>query len=410
MIKYLLYKKRKERKKMKIENFGLKVVKSIKLTHSGDSIQYMITDDEIPLYEINRWLEIVSLNSYKTGQKYAHSLITYFKFLKRNNLTYKDQISKKTVESYIKYLVFGNEDISQVTGKISMNTVKNKISVLKHFYDWLEDQGDVNINPVTFGNRIVKPYQNKHLKSKFLYGQIWNFDINQSIAKMIKFQRKHDHIKHYSNKEKDLLIQSLPTLRDKVIFKISLETGMRIGEILGLHIHHLDLEQGIIMIRRSNNIENEAKVKTNERDLYITDHLSTEISSYIQIERSQANIDFSTYIFLNYKGPSKGKPLKYGNFIKLFKNSAKKAGMDSRKIRTHSGRSTHAQYLVENLHKGVITETYILQQMGWNTISSMKPYVHSYYEKNRIDISRQLSEIIITSQGNEGNEGNEENE
>ncbi|MFE0508271.1 hypothetical protein ACWF7H_29235 [Peribacillus butanolivorans] len=54
-------------------NYGLKVEQRLKyIPNLGEEvIQYYITENDIPLYEVNRWVEYVSVNSYKTGGNYA---------------------------------------------------------------------------------------------------------------------------------------------------------------------------------------------------------------------------------------------------------------------------------------------------------------------------------------------------
>ena len=71
--------------KKETKTYGIKVQKTLIETPRLDSdftVQYMITEDGIPLYEINRWISSVSKNSYLTGKQYGFTLVNYLRFLK----------------------------------------------------------------------------------------------------------------------------------------------------------------------------------------------------------------------------------------------------------------------------------------------------------------------------------------
>ena len=114
-------------------------------------------------------------------------------------------------------------------------------------------------------------------------------------------------------------------MRDKLIFQISVETGMRIGEILGLRLGTLIHNNWLSVIKRDN-IKNQAKAKTKERDVPIYETLSEQIQIYKENERRKSDIYYSEYLFLNHKGKYKGEPLKARNFLHILKVLLKNLG------------------------------------------------------------------------------------
>ncbi|GEM_PF-5653250 len=256
------------------KTFGLKVektlIKSPRLP-SGYRRLYIIAEDDIPLFEVNEWLDSCSMNSYKTGAAYAYEIMKYLRYLKKLKIHYRDVESKFIIVGYIKYLLYGDDtkDIAEIEGELSFSVIKRRISIIKQFYEWLEDNGEIDENPVKYG---VKPNNKgiRNIKSKFLYGQIWNFEIDKSLVSKLRYKNEQNHIKWYSQEDIDAIWGSLPTLRDKIIFEISIETGMRIGEILGLKLKDFNSEEGWLNIKKEQNIENEALAKTNERELPIS--------------------------------------------------------------------------------------------------------------------------------------------
>lgn len=259
--------------KRKNATFGLEVrkmmIESPKL-RSGYRVVYGITEEDLPLYEVNRWLELYSDNSHLTGSTYAYHLLDYLRYLKMKNIHYRAVTNKTIIRNYIKYLVYGEKNHTfDIQGNISFPALKNRISVVKQFYHWLEEEGEVEVNPVGYSSKVNKKGK-KFIKSKFLYGQIWIFDLeSDSLVSKLRFKESQDHIKWYEDDEMKRIFNSLPTLRDKIIFAISIETGMRIGEILGLKLYDVDTSKGEIQIKKDENIENDARAKNNrENGLY----------------------------------------------------------------------------------------------------------------------------------------------
>ncbi|MGX5633701.1 tyrosine-type recombinase/integrase [Bacillus thuringiensis] len=402
-----------------MQDYGLKVEKAlipVNDSFENERIQYIITEEGIPLYELNRWLELVSINSYLTGETYAYKLLSYLRFLKANKLHYLEVKKRVVIEEYIKFLVFEEKQNTQINNlypsnnefssrntsqkrlntKISKDSIIGRISVIKHFYTWLEDNGISDHNPLDFQNKSNNKTSRSYSTKNFLYRQIWNFNTQKFITPNIIPKIDQNHIKWYTAKEIEQILIVLPTLRDKIIFKISIETGARIGEILGLHLHDFNRTDGVITIRKAPNNENKAQAKTIERDLYISDELGTSIENYIRGERGESDIYFSTFLFINYKGDKKGYAVNQRNYLKILKNWASKIGFEKKDIRTHSGRSTHAQILLEYLLEGKITEHYIMAQMGWTgNINTLKKYTKAYNEKSRMKIAKELLEHQI---------------
>ncbi|WP_227937008.1 tyrosine-type recombinase/integrase [Alkalihalobacillus deserti] len=207
----------------------------------------------------------------------------------------------------------------------------------------------------------------------------------------MKYKKEQIHIKWFSQDQINAIVESLPTLRDKIIFEINIETGMRIGEILGLKLKHFEPNEGILSIKKEENIENEALAKTNERELPISGELSERIELYIRGERLDSLTDNVDYIFLNWKGSAKGGPLKPTNYLRIIKRAAERGGFDQSEIRTHSGISTLAQQLVDALNDRKVTEAFILEQFGWGSMDTLKRYVTTFNRKGRHKVYKKLN-------------------
>lgn len=378
---------------MKHENtYGLKVKKA----SDGEVLRYLIVEDGIPVPEVCLWLDFVSINSYLTGERYAYALLRYLRYLKMVNIHYKDVMRQGIIEEYVKHLLGLGGKVLNVDTNMTYTAVKMNLSVLKGFYYWLEDNMKIIHNPIPYGSNNIKSTKLK--ETKFLYGQIWEFDVEQTILSRLTYKQKRNHLKWYSEEEKESIVKFLPTLRDKLIFQISVETGMRIGEILGLRLEDFDPHNNWLSVIKRNNIKNQAKAKTKERDVPIYETLSEQIQIYKENERRKSDIYYSEYLFLNHKGKYKGEPLKARNFLHILKSAAEKSGMKRSEIRTHSGRITRAQELVEIMREQPelgVTEGLILEELGWSSVRSLKVYEKGYTKKQRKKVMDKIRTIII---------------
>ncbi|MGG1166268.1 tyrosine-type recombinase/integrase [Bacillus mycoides] len=378
---------------MKHENrYGLKVRKA----SNGEILRYLIVEDGIPIPEVCVWLDFISINSYLTGERYAYALLRYLRYLKSMNIHYKNVTRKGVIEEYVKHLLGLNEKILNVDTNMTYTAVKMNVSVLKSFYYWLEDNMKLMYNPITYKSGNIESIERK--TTKFLYGQIWEFNVEQTILSRLTYKQKRNHLKWYSEEEKEKIFNILPTLRDKLIFQISVETGMRIGEILGLRLEDFDSHNNWLSIIKRDNVHNHARAKTKEREVPIYETLSEQIQIYKENERRKSDIYYSEYLFLNHKGKYKGQPLKARNFLQVLKNAAEKAGMKRSEIRTHSGRSTRAQELVEIMREHPelgVTEGLILEELGWSSVRSLKVYEKGYTKKQRKKVMDKIRTIVV---------------
>jgi len=376
-----------------IRGLGLRV----ELAKDNNDIRYMITENGIPIQDPCLWLDLVSINSFLTGERYAYALLRYLRFLKRNSLDYRQVVSKRVIEEYLKELLGLEEKVISIESKITFTAINTHITVLKSFYHWLEDEMKVHTNPVLYNSRRTKraPFVN----TKLLYGQIWNYVLEESVLNRVTYRKKRNHLKWYTSQEIERICDNLPSIRDKTIFRISIETGMRIGEILGLKLNHFDAFEPSISVVRQQNSENRALVKTQERILFIPSSLSVLIQSYLISERAEADIEYSNYLFLNNIGVHKGKPLKTRNFLRILKNAGEAAGHNKTEIRTHSGRSTRAQQLVELMrdHPELgITPTFIDEEMGWRSPNTIKIYEKGYSQLQKKKILERIPPILLS--------------
>lgn len=87
------------------------------------------------------------------------------------------------------------------------------------------------------------------------------------------------------------------------------------------------------------------------RTVRINEDTTKTLNDYLFIERPSAENSggiVTDWIFLNLHGTFVGQPLSYHNYLKILKSCAERCGFDSKKIRTHSGRSTKVMDVLDH--------------------------------------------------------------
>lgn len=347
-------------------------------TTSEDIIyRYLITEDKLPMLEVNQWLENRYLRNVNTGKEYAKKLVVYLNYLDGIGITY-DTATNKHVVSFINYLLYGDLSalrIKSIDTQRVCSTAGAYLTVVTEFYKWLADNYETNM--------VFKTKTDYHSANKsFLYGQIYSYDYKYLIERSFARQRpRREYIKWYSDEEKETLCGGFETLRDEVVFRITLE-GFRIDEVLSMKLQHYNSMEQIIQPSRSKGKRSVGQNSENIlRTVALPSKLCNLLDRYIQTERAIAENEsgiISDYLFINLqKGVSQGHPLKYSNYYTILKRCADRVGIDSKKIRTHSGRSTKVMEFLE--HQAThpedgITDAIIMESFGWRSPESIVHY------------------------------------
>lgn len=355
----------------------------------GEEVLLVYEDNEV-LIDVSEFIEIKSVNSNNTGKSYAYALIQFLRYMNSLGKTYSE-INKKDIIRYYHYLAFERQGkVRQLKLRISKGTLRQYISIIGEFYNWLKEKyDDASFNSPKSTSITDKKF-NKRNKYSFLFGQV--LDAEQTFVTNI-FPKlaeppKTKHKKWYIQNEIDILSKSFKRRRDKVIFLITVWLGCRISEVLSIKEEDYNSVDQTIFIRES---------KTAQRYLYIPHELCEEIDAYMFTERAgvENEIGLLDYLFVNMKkGKSYGNKLSSHNYLEILKHYAEKVGFDPKEVITHAGRSTRAQALIEQQifdSEAKLSDAMIMEMMGWSRITSITPYK----QQSNLKIQRHVSERII---------------
>jgi integrase/recombinase XerD len=165
------------------------------------------------------------------------------------------------------------------------------------------------------------------------------------------------------------LINACRLKRDKFLLTLLYQTGMRIGQALGLRHEDIDSEENLIRIVPRNNNANGMRAKTHdEYVVHVSAHLIEMYTDYLLNEYpTESDND---YVFAALQGKWRGRPLSYTAVTSLFKRLAKKTGIITH---PHAFRHTH----VTQLFQAGVEPRVIQERVGHKSIqTTMETYTH----------------------------------
>ncbi|MPM60593.1 Tyrosine recombinase XerC [bioreactor metagenome] len=306
-------------------------------------LQYKLQNDayiEPSILTFSAWIDIW-LNQYKKGS-----------------------IRDKTFENY--------EYLSRVHIKPSIGNIQLKKltpEVIQNFYNEKHEHGRSDGK----GGLSAKTVRNIHnIIHECLDQAIKSGKITRNVSEATTLPRKQQKEIHILTREDEIKFLKV-AIEDRlgIAFIVSLATGLRLGELLGLHWADINLDEGIINVRQAL-----ARVKLFKEDGSTesvlkfqppktkagrrTIPLPTNVLKYIKVHKlNQSKEKLS--IGEDYENNALvfctefGKPIDPRNLIRKFQQILKKANLS--KTNLHSLRHTYATRLLEsNEHPKVVQE------------------------------------------------------
>ena len=188
------------------------------------------------------------------------------------------------------------------------------------------------------------------------------------------------------------VMAALPRVRDKLLVAILAESGMRIGEALGLRREdmHLLASNNVlgcavrgphIHVRRRANANGSLAKSRFPRSIPVTADVVDLYADY-QFERSEIpEGDSSDFVFVNLYKPPLGEPLRYHNAKKLFERLSETVGFS---LRPHMFRHSAAtRWLESGTPRDVVQAL-----LGHVSPASMSVYFHPTNESMRAAVER----------------------
>ena len=269
------------------------------------------------------------------------------KYLKHKT---KQHCSPNTVRS-IAYALSYYIDFIHERGIIVQQVLRmNYSEQYEHFIDflsWVQKGNHCNRRKLPRNNTC-----NSYLQSVFGYYEftsleydydggikvLRNQDISYSGLAGVKFRRGIKMFRGYLPGEEsvgrtiedykiDILLDASDNLRDKLLISLLTDTGLRIGEILGIkYAQDIDYEKRTIKVTFREDNDNEARAKNAEiRRTKINDKTFEILQLYISENREL--LSKTGYLFVSMAGEKRGEALTVSAVYSIFRTLEKKTGI-----------------------------------------------------------------------------------
>ena len=289
------------------------------------------------VYLINQFKEDCKLRDMtkETIRSYISELRIFSTFLQKNKIHILD-IHNEALEQFLKYL--------RETRGNSQSRIENYFSALSSFYDFLLYKGKVSKN-------IILPFRKRYLKR-------YKNDNPAAIRKLISVE------------DMSSLINSIIPIRDKAIAILLAKTGIRRGELLGIDLDDLKLEEGYIELKPFH--------KRSNRIVYFDEETEIVIKKWLKRRKKLVNNGVTSLFVNDY-----GKPLGRSGVYNAVVGWAKKLGFydeNSEKLGDHFSCHNFRHWYTTWLLRSGMSREYVKEVRGDRRGEAIDIYHHIDHE------------------------------
>jgi integrase/recombinase XerD len=287
----------------------------------------VLGDDDVPIAPIERYLCYLTdiERSPNTVKAYAHDLKDWFTFLVQRGLDWRE-VRLEDVGAFVAWLrraptlrTADVEVLPSVEGHCTESTVNRKLSALSAFYQHQAlhgvDLGELLTTWQPAGRRSTSWRPFLHHISK---GQPQR---RRTVG--LKVPRKHPRVLTVG--EMQAILDACERLRDRFLFAVLYDSGMRVGEALGLR--HADIaaaERELTVCPRVNGNGARSKSRTS-RTVPVSAGLVRLYADYLHGEYGDLDSD---YVFVNLWARPYGHPLAYPAVYDLVRRLRRRTGLE----------------------------------------------------------------------------------
>lgn len=344
---------------LRIEKAQFKGEKSYRLVLLRDKCEIV---EEVLLFSNYLISQGFSLN---TADSYVRDLKVFFNYLDAKSLDYKD-VQPINIGWYIEYLngYEPNKIRIENVSKRAIGTINRMLAAVSAFYKYCE----LVIKDVKSPFIMTGTKRPQSMYRGLLYhaghSEVSNRLFKLKTPKQLKRRLFPDEVENFRSE--------LKSLRDKLIFDILYEGGLRIGELLGLQINDYsepnpeEVVGELYVVYRPEN-KRDAQAKTGSRVVHLPMPLIYEIESYITEHRPYKK--GANTLFVALKGKSKGESLERSTIEKNFHECSLKTGI---LCTPHMLRHTH----ITELGEAGYDVKFIKERVGHADINTTMKYTH----------------------------------
>jgi integrase/recombinase XerD len=320
-------------------------VQRVRVAGAGGESWTVLGEDGGPVEPVERFLAYLSSieRSPNTVKAYAHDLKDWFVFLERHGLDWR-AVQVEDVAAFVAWLRLppmardGRVTmLPTVDHHCSESSVNRKLAALTSFCEFHARHG-IALNGLLvasgparrsrWAGTSYRPFLHHISKS------------NPQRRRTIKLAVAPPRPVVLTAAQAQAILDACGHLRDRLLFAVLLDTGVRVGEALGLRHEDLSIaERQVLVMPREN--DNGARAKSGRpRTIPTSGELMRLYADYLNGEYGSLDSD---YVFVNLWGRPVGRPLTYRAVYDLVLRLRDRTGIT---FGPHSFRHTYATWLL----------------------------------------------------------------
>jgi site-specific recombinase XerD len=287
----------------------------------------VLEGDGVPVGPVERYLSYLTdiERSPNTVKAYAHDLKDWFVFLACRAVDWREV----RLEDVGEFVAWRRLPPAARAGRVAVlptvehhcteSTVNRKLSAVSAFYQHAARHG-VDLGELL---RTWQPAGRRGTSWRPFLHHISKSKPQARRAIRLKAPRKHPRVLTVEEVQK--VLDGCEHLRDRLLFGVLYDTGMRIGEALGLRHEDWDAaRRDVTVVPRTN--DNGARSKSGApRTIPVSVELVRLYADYMHAEYGDLDSD---YVFVNLWGQPHGHALSYAAVYDLVKRLRQRAGVD----------------------------------------------------------------------------------
>ena len=350
------------------------IVQKVVMPATGVVSFTVLGDDLAPVEAAERYLAHLSgiERSPNTVRAYAHGLKLWLEFLAPRQVDW-DAAGVEDVSGFVSWLRCPDQNVIVLdanAGQRSAATVNRHLAAVFGFYDFHARSGVELAASLVAWRRVsrgsYKPFLHHVTKGR----PIPTRPIKLKVAKRIPCT--------LTDEELHAILADCERLRDRFLLVLLMETGMRVGQALGLrHADFSSRSREVAIVPRADNA-NGARAKCSKVSVIpVSTGLVRLYSDYMHTEYGTLDSD---YVFVNLFAEPRGRPLRYHAVARLVSRIRKRTGIT---FTLHTLRHTRATELIR---KGVAIEVVSKLLTHSSVATTSQAYVHLEAEDLRVQL------------------------
>lgn len=317
-------------------------------------------------------------SSPNTIRSYAGHLAKFWQYLEKRGLNWRS-IGFKELSSYMTWLRYSDRsDLHETLSEPlrARSTVNTMLTVVYNFYEFQRRSG------LTAG---FNGYKYEHAKRGSYKPFLHHLSKGKSVkTKLVRLKEPKKRPKTLDQEDIKAIVGACGCKRDQFLVTLLANTGMRIGQALGLRHSDIDSRNERVMIVPRNDNVNGARAKTRvEYSIAVSSQVLELYSDYLAEGYPRADSD---YVFINIQSGRIGEPMTYDGSVRLLKTLRRKTGLY---FSWHMFRHTHATDLI----RGGVNMAFVQKRLGHRSIqTTIDTYTHISDQELQAEYRRFIEE------------------